>query len=57
LTFRKSEFDKSQRLGRIMAKNSKDLNQIWLKPYFDMSVNDARKALGVITIDEAMKKI
>jgi ubiquinone biosynthesis protein Coq4 len=57
LTFRKSEFDQSQKLGEIMAKNSKDLNQIWLKPYFDMSVNDARKALGVITIDDAMKQI
>jgi ubiquinone biosynthesis protein Coq4 len=55
LTFRKSEFDKSQKLGAIMAKNSKDLNQIWLKPYFSMSVEEARKALSVITLDEALQ--
>jgi ubiquinone biosynthesis protein Coq4 len=53
LTFRKSEFDKSQKLGTIMAKKSKDLNQIWLKPYFDLPVDDARKQLGVITVSEA----
>jgi ubiquinone biosynthesis protein Coq4 len=54
ITLRKSEFDQSQKLGKIMTKNSKDLNQIWLKPYFHLSVDEARKQLGVITMEEAL---
>jgi hypothetical protein len=37
-----------------MAKNSNDLNQIWLKPYFKLQVVEVRKQLGVITLDEAL---
>jgi hypothetical protein len=47
-------FLNTKKLGTIMVKNSKDLNQIWLKPYFDLPVDEALKQLGVITMDEAL---
>jgi ubiquinone biosynthesis protein Coq4 len=57
LTLESSEFHQALKLGKELSKTSHNLNQIWLKKDFGMSVAQVREKYGVRTLGEIRKSI
>ena len=50
-SFRLSEYFKAKKIGTTMS-SAKNLNLIWLKPYFAKTVEDVRQELGIQTLQQ-----
>jgi ubiquinone biosynthesis protein Coq4 len=50
LTFQSSKYKEAMNLGQKLAKTSKDLNTMWLKPYLSKPIEQVRQELGIVTL-------
>jgi ubiquinone biosynthesis protein Coq4 len=52
LTFRTNKYNQSITIAKQLASTSKDINNIWLTPYFDNPIDEVRKKLGIVTLQQ-----